>query len=429
MPLRLWPFYRLKALVAAVLIVAVSFGLAGAVDAFAGLKAGPNEYSVGAWETRHFAGKWLYLIGAKFRDKPSIEQENATLREFFALARDIDELEAALSDSETRGQGRDAAKESALDAKRSRRAELQAETERILEGRVTQVLDEQGITRSAGLGRVVWPPVAFDFTDAPRMLAQSPRDRIELIEQTPLREGLSLPEIERIETETGKKNDTAALAFPLGGYGAYPTLVDFGDDYERSVRVVTHEWMHNYLFFRPLGIRYNANNALRTINETVADLVGAEVAQEVVRRWPIEPPKPAPATPPAPASPEVQPEQPQQPERVNAIAELRKLRGEVDALLAQGKVEEAEALMEQRRQDLAARGFRIRKINQAYFAFLNLYAGAAGNQVATNPLGPKVDEVRKRTVTLKDFVDVIGNVTSVRELDEAIARLSRGSGS
>jgi hypothetical protein len=85
--------------------------------------------------------------------------------------------------------------------------------------------------------------------------------------------------------------------------------------------------------------------------------------------------------------------------------------------------------MEQRRQELAAKGFRIRKINQAYFAFLNLYAGAAGNPVATNPIGPKVDEVRKKTPSLKAFVDVIGEVTSVQELDAALARLSASTGS
>jgi hypothetical protein len=85
--------------------------------------------------------------------------------------------------------------------------------------------------------------------------------------------------------------------------------------------------------------------------------------------------------------------------------------------------------MEQRRQELAARGFRIRKINQAYFAFLNLYAGAAGNPVATNPIGPKVDQVRQKLPSLKAFVDVIGEVTSVRDLDAALARLSANAGS
>src|SRR5687767_305619 len=133
MPLLRWPLYRLKAVAAAVLLVVVSFALAGAISAAASLGVGANDYNVGAWETRHFTGKWLYLIGARFRSQPSIEQENATLREFFSLTRDIDTLEAALSDTEARGEGRDASKVADMDAKRQRRADIQAETERILE--------------------------------------------------------------------------------------------------------------------------------------------------------------------------------------------------------------------------------------------------------------------------------------------------------
>src|SRR2546421_5325994 len=106
MPLR-WPLYRLKALIAACLLVTASVSLAIVISSVASLKVGTNEYSVGGWETRHFAGKWLYLVGAKFRTHPSTEQENATLRQFFALTRDIDTLQAALSDSDARGQGRD----------------------------------------------------------------------------------------------------------------------------------------------------------------------------------------------------------------------------------------------------------------------------------------------------------------------------------
>jgi hypothetical protein len=94
----------------------------------------------------------------------------------------------------------------------------------------------------------------------------------------------------------------------------------------------------------------------------------------------------------------------------------------VDTLLAAGKIDEAEALMETRRQELAAQGYYIRKINQAYFAYLNLYAGEAGSPAAVNPIGPKVDELRKRTGSLERFVQVVGNVTSVPELDEALAQ-------
>ena len=32
--------------------------------------------------------------------------------------------------------------------------------------------------------------------------------------------------------------------------------------------MIAHEWMHNYLAFRPLGIRYFTNNDIQTMNET-----------------------------------------------------------------------------------------------------------------------------------------------------------------
>ena len=110
MPLLRWPRDFLKAAVAALVLIAASFGLAALISSVASLGVSANEYRVGAWETRHFTGKWLDLLGAKVRSQPSTEQENATLREVFSLTRDIDTLEAALSDTDARGQGRDAAK-------------------------------------------------------------------------------------------------------------------------------------------------------------------------------------------------------------------------------------------------------------------------------------------------------------------------------
>jgi hypothetical protein len=111
------------------------------------------------------------------------------------------------------------------------------------------------------------------------------------------------------------------------------------------------------------------------------------------------------------------------PPQLNANEELRSLRTEVDALLAAGKVEDAEALMEQRRQYLADNGYYIRKINQAYFAFTNLYAGEAGNPAATNPVGPKIDQLRERAGSLQAFVRLVQEVASVEALDRALESL------
>jgi len=53
---------------------------------------------------------------------------------------------------------------------------------------------------------------------------------------------------------------------------------------------------------------------------------------------------------------------------------MRETRIRVDKLLAQGRIEEAEAYMEERRQEFVAHGYYIRKLNQAYFAFHGAYA-------------------------------------------------------
>ena len=64
---------------------------------------------------------------------------------------------------------------------------------------------------------------------------------------------------------------------------------------------------------------------------------------------------------------------------------MRALRQQVQDLLAAGKVDEAEALMEQKREEFATHGYFIRKLNQAYFAFYGFYATGPGS---IDPIGP-----------------------------------------
>jgi hypothetical protein len=82
---------------------------------------------------------------------------------------------------------------------------------------------------------------------------------------------------------------------------------------------------------------------------------------------------------------------------------MRKLRLEVDDLLAKGKVDEAEALMDARRRFFNDHGIPIRRINQAYFAFYGTYAASAAS---SNPIGPKVDQVWERTKDVGRFLAV-----------------------
>ena len=395
-----------------VVAVAVEIALAAAalaVTAFLfstwDLRAGPNEFDVAGWETRNFANKWLYAAGEAFRADRDADQEDEDLRRFFVAVADVTRLE------------RNAAGSAASDLSEaiSRRDAIENRVEATIESRITAIAKREGLTRNFGLlGDAVWPPVDMEFTTPPRSLAVSSRSRIELLETTLLEAGMDLDHVERIERDRESRGDVSALALPTSGVGAYPSVVSYTSDYRDAVEVAAHEWMHNYLSFRPLGLRYFENNDLRTMNETVADLVGEEIARLVVMSWPgpnggAEASPPLPTALPTPA--------------IDFRDEMVKLRGEVDALLGEGKITEAEALMEQRRQYLAANGYYLRRINQAYFAFTNLYAGKAGSPGAVNPIGPKIDELRRLSPSLAAFVRTAGGLKSVAGLDRALADL------
>jgi hypothetical protein len=393
---------RPLAVAAWVFLVVASLGAARYMfDAF-GLRPGANEFNITAWEVRTFPNKWLYLAGQAFHKDRSTAQEDRDLQSFFAAVAAVDRAE-----QETGPQSR-----ADLERAISTRDRLENRAEATIEGRITEAAKELGLTRSFGPLRMVWPPVDLEFTTPPRTLAVSPRDRIELERTTLLQAGLDLPQVENIERQAEARGDVSALAVPTAGVGAYPTIVAYASDYRDAVELAAHEWTHNYLAFRPLGFHYYKDNDLRTMNETVADIVGKEIADAVVARWPLE-------TPPGGTRP---PDKASTP-KVDVRAELVKLRGEVDTLLAQGKVSEAESLMEERRQYLAANGYYIRRLNQAYFAFYNLYAGEAGSPAAVNPIGPKLDELRRRSGSLAEFVRIAGGLTSVADLDAALARL------
>ena len=239
-------------------IVAVASLLgAVAITELAALKPGPNEYNIAAWEVRNFPDRWLFLAGQALRGgPPSVESQDATLSRFFELTNQIDALDARVSDASQRGGAESEALAAELAALLEERDRIENQAEATIEARVTEIIEEQGLDSSFFVFDTAWPPVDAEFTNAPRMLATSPRDRIELRSSTLLRDDLDLGEVEAIEAEVAADENLAALAFPIGGLGAYPTLIEYPDSYERAVDVIVHEWMHNHLFFRPLGFNY-----------------------------------------------------------------------------------------------------------------------------------------------------------------------------
>ena len=96
---------------------------------------------------------------------------------------------------------------------------------------------------------------------------------------------------------------------------------------------------------------------------------------------------------------------------------MRALRLEVDALLTAGKVDDAERLMEERRQVFVANGYYIRRINQAYFAFHGSYADTPAS---SDPIGPKMAALREQSQSVKDFLERAREITSEAGLDAVL---------
>jgi hypothetical protein len=86
-------------------------------------------------------------------------------------------------------------------------------------------------------------------------------------------------------------------------------------------------------------------------------------------------------------------------------------------LLAHGLVQEAETYMEDRRQRFVENGYRLRKLNQAYFAFHGSYATGPA---AVDPIGPKLKALRERSSSLADFLDTVDGMTTLADLDAAL---------
>ena len=186
---------------------------------------------------------------------------------------------------------------------------------------------------------------------------------------------------------------------------------------------IGHEWTHNYLEFRPLGLLYDHTPELRTMNETTADIVGGEIGAEVIKRYYPELHSSALPSLDLVAFPQNHPNPGELPRPVfDFRAEMHTTRVNTDAMLAAGKITEAEAYMEQRRQIFVQNGYAIRRLNQAYFAFYGAYADVPGGAAGEDPVGPAVRALRSRSNSLADFVNRIAWMTSFDQLKQAVGQ-------
>lgn len=282
--------------------------------------------------------------------------------------------------------------------------------EAILQHQVSFVVGD----KSLGFIRQPIPPVQYHTTSMPYALIVSPREIIRQDADISLLPDLTLDQIVALEKAVEEKLNVSALVVPIGGVGVYPTMVMETSSLTWLSEVVSHEWIHNFLTLRPLGMLYDQTPELRIINETTASIAGKELGNAVIEIF-----YPALLPPPVLESPKVAEEivqEPQEPPAFDFRAEMRETRVTADTLLAQGKIEEAEAYMDNRRILFVENGYNIRRLNQAYFAFHGAYADEPGGAAGEDPVGEAVRNLRAQSKTLAEFVRRIAWVTSYERL-------------
>lgn len=291
--------------------------------------------------------------------------------------------------------------------------------EGILQFQVSQVAAGLGLTT---LGQPI-PAVLFHSTAVPDALIVSPRDRIEQTANISITAGLPVDQQAALENRVEQGLNVSALVVPIGGVGVYPTMIMETTDLNWLTSTIAHEWTHNFLEFRPLGLLYDQTPELRTMNETTADIVGGEIGAQVLRRFYPEMGQAVVSPPGLIGFPNLLPESPpQQPPPFDFRAEMHTTRVTVDGLLAAGKTSAAEQYMEQRRQLFVQNGYVIRRLNQAYFAFYGAYADVPGGAAGEDPVGPAVRALRAESPSLAAFLNRISWMTSFDQLKQAVGQ-------
>ena len=367
----------------------------------------PYSFNIAKWELNtSFGAVKQAILG---RDKSTDDEVNG-VTEYFSSTEQIKainlEIEAVSAGNKS---GDLTSLEADLDKLRQQKMALEDAVERIIERQIKETLAQQGIynpiDKYIGL-RVVFPPLNFKLDKPPHLLVVSPRDRIESIREVTLRQSIDVEVMESIEAEVDELG-VSSLVAELGGFGGtYPAFVTNEASLRFTIDTAAEEWVHQYLAFKPLGFRYlldltglRPDYEIATMNETVASMVSKEIGSIVCENY--------------------YPQHKSNNGQTQAASgfdfnrEMREIRRAVDKYLAEGEIEQAEEFMEQKRQYLATRGYYLRKLNQAYFAFHGAYAD---RPTSISPIGVELRALRSKSTSLKDFLGAAAGITSRQDL-------------
>lgn len=383
------------------------------------LAMAPYRYSILQWELGHFHQKWLHSLSLLLPGSHEFTREERAgmVKEFFDLGVEQRRMESQLRQTETGARRRGGTGDipspvpgspylqDAIAANQSQREQLRSQVEDTVEETLAGIARAQGMQHPL-LG--LFPPVDTAFGSPPAVLALSPRDRIFRQGAFLLEPGLDDSMKDELEGVALDTQDLSAVVVPTGGLSVYPSVVMDTAGLRYGLEVAAHEWVHHWLFFKPLGRNYRRSPEMLTLNETAATIAGEELGDlaysaltgKVVNRPWVR----------------------GNPGEFDFSAEMRATRTGAEELLAQGDIEGAEQYMEARRLLFVGRGYNIRKLNQAYFAFHGSYATDPGS---VSPIGDQLKELRSRSGSVGDFLLTMSRFGSYEEYLEYWERLDQ----
>jgi hypothetical protein len=371
----------------------------------------PYRFSLARWEINTLGEE----ISEAFVDHQKVSDNGISeVTEYFAAVERIRGLESEiLAIKGGHRQGDLASLEAELIELQQRNTNAVDTVERILERQIRETLSQQGIYNPIEkyIGtKIAFPPVVFKIERPPHLLVVSPRDRIDSIREVLLLPDIDLEAMESIEGKTDQLG-VSSLVVELGGLATYPSFVTDKCDLQFMLDAAAEEWLHQYLAFKPLGFRYlldlsgiSRNYEMATMNETLAGIVSREIGAIIYESYY--------------ARSEAGDDERKDTEfSFDFNQEMREIRRTVDSYLARGEIEQAEDFMERKRQYLATKGYHIRKLNQAYFAFYGTYAD---RPTSISLIGVELKKLRSQCDSLKEFLETSAAMTSRQDLAESV---------
>ena len=366
-------------------------------------------YDIAQWEFNNFLSKWVNRAGEILPGGGQPAHKSAQVRRYFDMGIEAARLRYRLRLMAAEGgEGRTAELQARLEAAEAPRRALADDVEEAIEAAISAALAEEGL---ATLGEFIFPPVDIRLNEPPKLLVTSPRNAIRRTHDVLLRSDVTLRQREAMEERLLMDADLSALVEDIGGLATYPASIPTTQPMRWTMEAAAHEWLHHYFFFRPLGQNMFNNGDMVTMNETIANIAGAELGDRAFTLLGGEIPTPAQASQAATGG---------APQPFDFQAEMRSTRQRVDALLGEGDVEGAEAYMEERRLLFVENGYPIRKLNQAYFAFYGTYADLPAS---SSPIGEQVHRLRELIPDLGDFIARVAQISDYGEFLDALTEL------